>query len=74
MSKREACRGGERCILEATSASDPEAIGKVAILNGTAFTIVGVAPPEFFGERVRRPARYWVPLNFQPQIEQRPSF
>ncbi len=54
--------------------SDPNAVGKVAILNGTAFTIVGVAPPEFFGERVRRPPDYWLPLNFQPQIEQRPSF
>jgi predicted permease len=54
--------------------SDPNAVGKVAILNGTAFTIVGVAPPEFFGERVRRPPDYWMPLNFQPQIEQRASF
>jgi predicted permease len=54
--------------------SDPNAIGKVAILNGTAFTIVGVAPPEFFGERVRRSPDYWLPLNFQPQIEQRASF
>jgi predicted permease len=54
--------------------SDPKAVGKVVILNGTAFTIVGVTPPEFFGERVRRPADYWLPLNFQPQIEQRASF
>jgi predicted permease len=54
--------------------SDPNAIGKVAILNGTAFTIVGVAPQEFFGERVRRSPDYWLPLNFQPQIEQRASY
>jgi predicted permease len=54
--------------------SDPNSIGKVAILNGTAFTIVGVAPAEFFGERVRRSPDYWLPLNFQPQIEQRASF
>jgi predicted permease len=54
--------------------ADPSIAGKVAILNGTAFTIVGVAPPEFFGERVRRPADFWVPLAFQPQIELRPSF
>ena len=51
--------------------SDPNAVGKVAVLSGTAFTIVGVAPPEFFGERVRHPADYWVPLIFQPQIMQR---
>src|ERR1700693_3520576 len=30
--------------------SDRSAVGKIAILNGTAFTIVGVTPAEFFGE------------------------
>jgi len=54
--------------------SDPNAVGKIAILNGAAFTIVGVAPPEFFGERVRRPADYWLPLVFQPQIMQRATY
>jgi predicted permease len=49
------------------------AVGKVAVLNGLPITIVGVAPAEFFGERVRRPVDYWVPLNFQPQIELQPS-
>ena len=43
------------------------------VLNKTAFTIVGVTPPEFFGERVRRPPDFWVPLSFQPEIEARPS-
>jgi predicted permease len=59
---------------KARLASDPSIVGKNAILNGTSFTIVGVTPPEFFGERVRRPPDYWVPLTFQPQIELRPSF
>jgi predicted permease len=54
--------------------ADPQAIGRVAILNGAAFTIVGVAPPAFFGERVRRAPDFWVPMNFQPIIELRPSF
>lgn len=53
---------------------DINAIGKIVILNRTSFTIVGVAPPDFFGERVRRPPDYWLPMNFQPQIEQRASF
>jgi len=51
----------------------PSAIGTVILLNGTAFTIVGVTPPEFFGERLRRPPDFWTPLAFQPQIELRPS-
>jgi len=53
---------------------DVAVVGRTAMLNGTAFTIVGVAPPEFFGERVRRPPDFWTPLVFQPQIELRPSY
>jgi predicted permease len=53
--------------------ADPAAIGTVVLLNGTAFTIVGVTPPEFFGERLRRAPDFWTPLAFQPQIELRPS-
>ena len=51
-----------------------DAVGRVAIVNGVPITIVGVAPAEFFGERVRRPVDYWVPLSFQPQIELKPSY
>jgi len=54
--------------------ADRTAIGRVAILNGTAFTIVGVTPREFFGERVRRPPDFWVAYTFQPIIELRPTF
>jgi len=54
--------------------ADPAAVGSTATVNGTAYTIVGVAPREFFGERVRRPPDFWIPLTFQPQIELRPSY
>jgi predicted permease len=53
--------------------ANPAAIGTVILVNGTAFTIVGVTPPEFFGERMRRAPDFWMPLAFQPQIELRPS-
>jgi predicted permease len=53
---------------------DPTAIGKIVYLNGSAFTIVGVTPPEFFGERIRAAPAFWVPLAFQPQIELLPSY
>jgi predicted permease len=49
--------------------ADPAAVGKTVILKATAFTIVGVAPPEFFGERVRNAPDFWLPLAFQPQID-----
>jgi predicted permease len=53
---------------------DRAAIGTVVTLNGTAFTIVGVTPSDFFGERVRQSPDFWIPLRFQPQIELRPSY
>jgi predicted permease len=54
--------------------ADKQALGKSVLLNGTAFVIVGVMPPSFFGERVRRSPDFWLPLTFQPQIELRESF
>jgi predicted permease len=54
--------------------SDSTTVGKSFIINGTNFTVVGITPPEFFGERVRRPPDFWMPLSFQPQIELRESY
>ena len=53
---------------------DPQVVGKEVVLNGTSFTIVGVMPKQFFGERVRRSPDYWFPLSFQPQIELQDSY
>jgi predicted permease len=53
--------------------SDPSVVGKNFIINGTNFTVVGVTPKEFFGERVRRPPDFWLPMAFQPQVELRES-
>ncbi len=53
--------------------ADPMAIGRTITINGTAFGIVGVMPPEFFGERVRRSPDLWVPLAHQPQVQLRAS-
>jgi predicted permease len=52
-------------------AADPSAIGRMITLNGTAFGIVGIMPPPFFGERVRRSPDVWVPLVHQPGIQLR---
>ncbi len=53
---------------------DAAAVGRTLTLNRTIFTIVGVTPPEFFGERIRRSADVWVPLRFQPDVELRDSY
>ena len=54
--------------------SDAAVVGKSFIINGANFTIVGVMPREFFGERISRPPDFWLPLSLQPQIELRNSF
>ncbi len=47
---------------------DPAILGQAVILNGTAFTVVGVAAREFFGERIRTAPDFWLPLYAEPQI------
>ncbi len=46
----------------------PGLIGKALILNGTAFTVVGVSAPEFYGERTEYPPDLFIPLSRQPEI------
>ena len=53
--------------------ADPTIVGRQVVVNKTSFTVAGVTPREFFGERVRQPPDLWVPLVFQPEIELRPS-
>ncbi len=53
---------------------DPAILGKPVILNGTAYTVVGVADERFFGERMGNRPDFWVPLSFQPQVLKRESW
>jgi predicted permease len=55
-------------------AGDSGAIGQSIIVNGTSFTVIGVAPPAFFGERIdANPPDMWMPLTMQPQVALMPS-
>jgi predicted permease len=49
-------------------AGDPTVLGRKVRLNNYPFTIIGVAPPEFFGEVVGDRADVWVPMLMQPQL------
>ena len=55
-------------------ADDPSVVGRTVGLNGSPFTIVGIMPPSFFGERVRRAPDFWLPLSVQPVVERRESY
>jgi predicted permease len=50
--------------------SDPSVVGASFLINGQSFTVVGISPPGFFGERLTSdPASFWIPLNDSPLIE-----
>ncbi len=53
---------------------DAAVLGKTVSVNGTAFTILGVTPPGFFGETLQAdPPDMWLPLATQPQVSQQES-
>jgi predicted permease len=47
---------------------DPKIVGQAVRLNNSAFTIVGVAPPGFFGDTVGDQQDFWMPVTMQAQI------
>jgi len=51
-------------------AGDPAIVGSTVYVRTHPFTVVGVAPPGFFGDRiVERPPDFWMPLSNEPTIE-----
>ncbi len=52
-----------------TYSSDPTVVGSTFVIEGHPFTVVGVAPPGFFGETLRPdPPDLWIPLQQEPTI------
>lgn len=49
--------------------SDPEIIGKQQVLNQVPYTIVGVAPENFYGTFVGYAWQFWVPVSMQEKFE-----
>ena len=51
-------------------ASDPKIIGSTLVIGGHPFTVIGVAPPGFFGETLSPdPPDIWVPLQQEAFID-----
>jgi predicted permease len=48
--------------------SDPKVVGKTLLLNGTNFTVIGVAPDGFAGLLVAIEPDFWAPLTMAAQI------
>ena len=52
-----------------TYGADPTVVGATFVIEGHPFTVVGVAPPGFFGETLRPdPPDLWVPLQQEPVV------
>ena len=50
--------------------SDPAVVGSTFYIETQPITIAGIAPPGFFGDRIREnPPAMWLPLSVEPQVE-----
>jgi putative ABC transport system permease protein len=48
---------------------DPSVVGAGFVINGQPFTVVGITPPGFFGDRVQStPQSFFIPLHDEPLI------
>jgi putative ABC transport system permease protein len=48
---------------------DRSIVGSSFTLNGQPFTVVGIVPPGFFGDRLQHPPAFWIPLSDEPIID-----
>ncbi len=49
---------------------DPTLVGSTVFIQTHPFTVVGIAPPGFFGDRVTdNPPAVWIPLSNEPIVE-----
>lgn len=55
---------------QAEYAADASVVGSTFYIQSQPVTIVGVAPPGFFGDRINsNPPAFWIPLNIEPVLE-----
>ncbi len=55
---------------QADYSSNPDIVGHALTLQEHAVTVVGIAPPGFYGDRISTsPPAFYVPLNLEPMIE-----
>jgi predicted permease len=56
-------------VWQTTYASDPTVVGSTFVVEGHPVTVIGVAPPGFFGETLESdPPDIWVPLQQEPMM------
>jgi predicted permease len=60
---------------QTTYGADASVVGSTFVVEGHPFTLIGVAPPGFFGETLQSdPPEIWIPLQHEPMIAGGRSF
>ncbi|MBV8808322.1 MAG: ABC transporter permease, partial [Acidobacteriaceae bacterium] len=55
---------------QATYGANPSAVGGTFVIEGHPFTVIGVAPPGFFGDTLRAdPPDIWIPVQQEPMTD-----
>src|SRR5579875_913893 len=55
---------------QTTYGANPSVVGSTFVVEGHPFTVIGVAPPGFFGDTLRsEPPDVWVPVQQEPLID-----
>jgi predicted permease len=50
-------------------AADPSIVGSTIFIQARPFTVIGIAPPGFFGDRIRySPPDFWLPIQTEPYL------
>src|SRR5580765_859676 len=56
-------------VWQGTYGGDPSVVGSTFVIEGHPFTVIGVAPPGFFGETLSSdPPDLWIPLQQEPLL------
>ena len=57
-------------VWQTTYGADPSMVGSTLVVEGHPFTVIGVAPPGFFGETLQSdPPDIWLPLQQEPMMD-----
>ncbi|MGA2889632.1 MAG: ABC transporter permease [Terracidiphilus sp.] len=56
-------------VWQTEFAADPSIVGSTIFIQARPFTVIGIAPPGFFGDRISdTPPDFWMPIQTEPYV------